>query len=153
GGREHDDPEDSGATVCAEVPRSGKPHLMMPEVDVWHGAPICGMERKYEKCNGGKMSSQRESTNKNRNSIWFALCAVVLIGSVATGTAQAQVPADIEAALLKIGQIVDPPCTAKLYRPLMPKNDYNTYWPVGGSGATNLMPLYPGVTLVRDVSF
>ena len=41
----------------------------------------------------------------------------------------AQVPPDIEAGLRKIGQIVDPACTAKLYRPLMPKNDYNTYWP------------------------
>jgi hypothetical protein len=37
------------------------------------------------------------------------------------GAAQAQVPADIEAGLRKIGQIVDPACTAKLYRPLKPK--------------------------------
>ena len=68
-------------------------------------------------------------------------------------TVQAQVPPDIEAALRKIGQIVDPPCTAKLYRPLMPKNDYNTYWPVGAPGPVNLMPLYPGVKLARDVTF
>src|SRR5215471_7334 len=66
----------------------------------------------------------------------------------------AEVPADIEAGLKKIGQIVDPACTAKLYRPLMPKNDYNTYWPVGASAPSTLpMPLYPGVMIARDVSF
>jgi hypothetical protein len=57
--------------------------------------------------------------------------------------AQAQVPPNIEAELKKIGQIVDPPCTAKLYRPLMPANDVN-------GTAT---PLYPGITVARDVSF
>jgi len=76
---------------------------------------------------------------------------VILAGMSAT--AQAQVPPDIEAGLRKIGQIVDPPCTAKLYRPLMPKNDYNTYWPPNAPAPTNLMPLYPGNKLARDVSF
>ncbi len=80
------------------------------------------------------------------------LGAVVWVAAAAVH-AQAQVPPDIEAGLRKIGQIVDPPCTAKLYRPLMPKNDYNTYWPVGTPAPTNLMPLYPGVKLARDVSF
>src|SRR5579884_3516332 len=56
---------------------------------------------------------------------------------------QAQVPADIEAGLRKIGQIVDPGCTAKLYRPLMPVNDINS----------NVTPLYPGVSIARDVLF
>jgi len=78
--------------------------------------------------------------------ILLCVCAVVV-------TAQAQVPADIEAGLHKIGQIVDPPCTAKLYRPLMPKNDYNTYWPAGATAPANRMPLYPGIKLDRDVSF
>jgi hypothetical protein len=59
------------------------------------------------------------------------------------GSANAQVPANIEAALIKMGRIVDPPCTAKLYRPLMPANDIS-------SSAT---PLYPGITVVRDASF
>ena len=59
------------------------------------------------------------------------------------GIAQAQVPPDIEAALVKMGHIVDPPCTAKLYRPMMPMNDIN-------SSAT---PLYPGITITREVSF
>jgi len=67
--------------------------------------------------------------------------------------AQAQVPADIEAGLKKIGQIVDPPCTAKLYRPLMPKNDYNTYWPPDASAPVFTGQLYPGVTIARDQSF
>src|SRR6266571_822244 len=90
--------------------------------------------------------------SQKKNSVWLLLCLPVLILSMAA-TAQAQVPPDIEAGLRKIGQIVDPPCTAKLYRPLMPKNDFNTYWPVGASAPTNLMPLYPGVALTRDVSF
>jgi len=57
--------------------------------------------------------------------------------------AHAQVPPDIEASLVKIGHIVDPACTAKLYRPLMPANDINS----------NVTPLYPGVSITRDVSF
>src|SRR5262249_56455444 len=81
------------------------------------------------------------------------MLGAVLISVTRAMTAQAQVPADIETGLRKIGQIVAPPCTAKLYRPLMPKNDYNTYWPVGAPAPTNLMPLYPGVKLARDVSF
>ena len=84
----------------------------------------------------------------------------VLLGAVAataiafTATvAQAQVPADIAAGLKKIGQIVDPACTARLYRPLMPKNDYNTYWPPDASAPASTGPLYPGVTIARDQSF
>jgi triacylglycerol lipase len=66
-----------------------------------------------------------------------------LIPFLAAGIIQAQVPADIEAGLMKIGQIVDPGCTAKLYRPLMPANDINS----------SVTPLYPGITITRDVSF
>src|ERR1700744_246508 len=67
------------------------------------------------------------------------------IGSLALGAVAlyAQVPPDIEAGLQKIGPIVDPPCTAKLYRPLMPANDVNS----------SAKPLYPGITVARDVSF
>jgi hypothetical protein len=67
----------------------------------------------------------------------------VLATLISTGTAGAQVPPDIEAGLQKIGQVVDPACTAKLYRPLMPANDIN-------SKGT---PLYPGIGVARDVSF
>jgi hypothetical protein len=71
------------------------------------------------------------------------ITAIYVFGIVAGGMAQAQVPASIEAELLKIGHIVDPPCTAKLYRPLMPANDINS----------SVTPLYPGITIARDVSF
>jgi hypothetical protein len=57
--------------------------------------------------------------------------------------AAAQVPANIEAGLVKMGHIVDPPCTAKLYRPLMPANDIRS----------STTPLYPGITVMRDTSF
>jgi hypothetical protein len=73
--------------------------------------------------------------------------------SLAGATAYAQVPADIEEGLKKIGQIVDPACTAKLYRPLMPKNDYNTYWPVDAPAPVFKGQLYPGITIARDQSF
>lgn len=66
-----------------------------------------------------------------------------LLLALLAGTSPAQVPPDIETGLRKIGQIVDPGCTAKLYRPLMPSNDIN------GSAT----PLYPGFTIARDVSF
>ncbi len=71
------------------------------------------------------------------------LLTALLALSVAVVAAEAQVPANIEAGLVAMGHIVDPPCTAKLYRPLMPANDIT-------SSAT---PLYPGITVVRDASF
>jgi triacylglycerol lipase len=93
----------------------------------------------------------RNLKQMTRSFLWM-LAALGWIASAAL-SAPAQVPPDIEAALRKIGQIVDPPCTAKLYRPLMPRNDYNTYWPPGAPAPTNLTPLYPGIRLARDVSF
>ncbi len=73
--------------------------------------------------------------------------------SFITASAFAQVPANIEAELRKIGQVVDPPCTAKLYRPLMPKNDYNTYWAPGTAAPASTASLYPGIALARDIKF
>lgn len=67
----------------------------------------------------------------------------VMVLMAAAGSASAQVPPDIEAKLLSIGQIVDPACTAKIYRPLMPANDINS----------NVTPLYPGIAISRDVPF
>src|SRR5438552_18854781 len=89
---------------------------------------------------------------RKKISRWVLICLPVLIPAMAA-TADAQVPLDIAAGLRKIGQIDDPACTAKLYRPLMPKNDYNDYWPPGASAPANPAPLYPGVTIARDVSF
>ncbi len=60
-----------------------------------------------------------------------------------TGVAVAQVPPNIEAALKKIGPIVDPACTADLYRPLMPQNDITS----------DVTPLYPGINIARNQSF
>ena len=80
-------------------------------------------------------------------------CGAAFLSLVIPAAASAQVPADVEAQLKKIGQIVDPACTAKLYRPLMPKNDYNTYWPPDAESPATKEPLYPGVTIVRDQSF
>jgi hypothetical protein len=78
--------------------------------------------------------------------------ALILVLGLAVPVA-AQVPANIETELQKIGQIVDPACTAKLYRPLMPKNDFNTYWPPDAPQPASTAQLYPGVTIVRDQSF
>ena len=85
--------------------------------------------------------------------VWGALGTSVAMALLASATTQAQVPADIEAGLRKIGQIVDPACTAKLYRPLMPVKDINTYWPAGAPAPVDMTPLYPGVTIARDQSF
>ena len=60
-----------------------------------------------------------------------ALCA--LIAWTAPAPASAQVPEDIYQGLLKIGQIVDPACTAKLMRSQMPANDYNAWWAPGAA--------------------
>src|SRR5438093_6062633 len=87
-----------------------------------------------------------------KNGTSFASILILFIACIAA-TAEAQVPPDIATGLRKIGQIVDPACTAKLYRPLMPKNDYNSYWPVGAAAPANQVQLYPGVTIARDVSF
>jgi hypothetical protein len=70
-------------------------------------------------------------------SAFTAACALSATASFA------QVPPDIEAALVKIGPIVDPPCTAKLYRPLMPAHDI----------ASGLQQPYPGITVVRNQQF
>jgi hypothetical protein len=90
---------------------------------------------------------------RKMNSLRRALGAAALLVTMEAGAVQAQVPADIEAGLLKIGQVVDPACTAKLYRPLMPAKDYNTYWPVGAPAPVDRTTLYPGVTIMRDQSF
>jgi triacylglycerol lipase len=83
----------------------------------------------------------------------FATLGGFMVALLATSTAWAQVPPDIAAGLKKIGPIVDPACTAKLYRPLMPNNDYNTYWPADASAPVAKSQLYPGVTIARDQSF
>ncbi len=70
------------------------------------------------------------------------LFRAALLGLAST-VIHAQPPSDIETALQKIGPIVDPVCTARLYRPLMPKNDITS----------NLPQPYPGVRVTRNQSF
>jgi len=50
----------------------------------------------------------------------------LLIFALAAGIGYAQVPTEIKAGLQKIGHILDSSCTAKLYRPLMPKNNISS---------------------------
>jgi hypothetical protein len=88
--------------------------------------------------------------NPRRFGLSVSLCAALAVAAVGV---HAEVPTDIEEGLKKIGQIVDPACTAKLYRPLMPKNDFNTYWPLGAAAPASSAQLYPGVTVARDQSF
>lgn len=79
---------------------------------------------------------------------------VVMIAALAAA-AHAQVPDDIEAKLLKIGPIVDAQCTAKIYRPLQAPGEvsdqYREMEKTGKPG--NQVPLYPGITVERDLSF
>jgi hypothetical protein len=78
---------------------------------------------------------------------------LAVLAVLAAGALNAQVPPAIEAELVKMGRVVDPGCTGKLYRPLFPKNDYNTYWPVDAASPNKNVKLYPGVTVIRDVSY
>jgi hypothetical protein len=82
-----------------------------------------------------------------------ALVLGIVAAFAAAGTLQAQVPPAVAAELVKMGRVVDPGCTAKLYRPLFGKNDYNTYWPVDAAAPNKNVKLYPGVTVFRDVSY
>src|SRR5436189_6036220 len=82
-----------------------------------------------------------------------ALGLVLLTAFASAGSLHAQVPPLVEAELVKMGRVVDPGCTGKLYRPLFGKNDYNTYWPVDAAAPNKSLKLYPGVTVMRDVSY
>jgi hypothetical protein len=79
--------------------------------------------------------------------------AVAVLAAMMAMTLSAQVPAAIESELVKMGRVVDPGCTGKLFRPLFGKNDYNAYWPVDAAMPNNSLKLYSGVTVMRDVSY
>jgi hypothetical protein len=68
---------------------------------------------------------------------------------------RAQVPAKIEAQLQKMGHIVDPGCTAVLYRSMMPKKDIvDQLAEMKATGKpSNEVNIYPGITIYRDMSF
>ena len=101
------------------------------------------------------MNRGLKSRNVDRNSgtLQWAVVTVGIALLMTAGRTQAQLPDNIVAELRKLGQVVEPGCTAKLMRPMMPKNDYNTYWPVEADQPNTKVKLYPGVTLARDVSY
>src|SRR4051812_29396878 len=77
-----------------------------------------------------------------------------LISCTVPALASAQVPEPLYQELKKIGQIVDPACTAKAMRSQMPANDYNTWWAPGAAAPdASKAKLYPGVTIARDQKF
>lgn len=80
--------------------------------------------------------------------------AVAALAALSPTLAAAQVPEPVYQSLKKMGQVVDVSCTAKLYRPMMPANDYDTWWPPGATAPIAAKAkLYPGVTIVRDAKF
>ena len=87
------------------------------------------------------------------NTRGWAMMTVAVVVWMSVRMAQAQLPENIVAELRKLGQVVEPGCTAKLIRPMMPKNDYNTYWPVDKDQPNTKAKLYSGIALARDVSF
>ncbi|HEX4051222.1 MAG TPA: hypothetical protein VHY19_10115 [Steroidobacteraceae bacterium] len=89
------------------------------------------------------MKSLRSSHRRAARTWASALLSAVLGGIALVPVGQAQVPADVEATLRNIGPIVDPACTADLYRPMMPKNDITS----------DVTPLYAGVGIARNQSF
>ncbi len=86
---------------------------------------------------------------------WLRAAALVTLQAMlGSGFAAAQVPEPVYQQLKKMGQVVDVSCTAKLYRPMMPANDYNTWWPPGTAAPNaSKAKLYPGVSIVRDAKF
>lgn len=83
-----------------------------------------------------------------------ALGLAALLACLAPLGAQAQVPEPLYQELVRIGQIVDPTCTAMAMRSLMPTADYNTWWAPGAAAPdASKAKLYPGVNITRDEKF
>jgi hypothetical protein len=82
------------------------------------------------------------------------VAVAALLAPLAPALARAQVPEPVYQQLKAMGQVVDVSCTAKLYRPMMPANDYNAWWPPGAAAPNPAKAkLYPGVSIVRDARF
>ena len=82
------------------------------------------------------------------------IAAAAFLAAQIGSFASAEVPEPLYQQLKAIGQVVDVSCTAKLYRPMMPANDYNTWWAPGAAAPDpSKAKLYPGVTIVRDAKF
>ena len=61
------------------------------------------------------------------------ISATALLATLGSGLAAAQVPESVYQQLKAMGQVVDVSCTAKLYRTMMPANDYDTWWAPGAA--------------------
>src|ERR1700761_2998360 len=82
------------------------------------------------------------------------IAAAAFLAAQVGSFAAAEVPEPLYQQLKAIGQVVDVSCTAKLYRPMMPASDYNTWWAPGAAAPdASKAKLYPGVTIVRDAKF
>jgi hypothetical protein len=104
------------------------------------------------------MKRNRDRERRLRNFsrlISMILGVAALVVPMAATSARAQVPANIESQLQKMGHIVDPGCTAKLYRPMMPSKDIvDQLEEMKKTGKpSNEVPIYKGVTIYRDMSF
>jgi hypothetical protein len=98
---------------------------------------------------------RRSAVKMRVASLALAIAAVAFIAFVAASTARAQVPASIEAQLQKMGHIVDPGCTAVLYRSMMPKKDIVDQLAEmkAENKPSSEVTIYPGIRIYRDVSF
>lgn len=101
------------------------------------------------------MNSINENRLRNLVRHCWSLGVIALLATAGASAVRAQVPPKIEEQLIKIGQIVDPACTAKIYRPLMPPGEVaDQYIEMEKTGKpSNEVPLYKGVTIYRDLSF
>jgi hypothetical protein len=102
---------------------------------------------------GHDWKSQAIRLNALARVLGFLLILVVIFP--VAQVAKAQVPPDIETKLLQIGPIIDPGCTAKIYRPLMPSKDVtDQLLEMQKTGKpSNQVSIYPGITVERDISF
>jgi triacylglycerol lipase len=91
----------------------------------------------------------------NLRRVMTTCASTALLATMGAIPAHPQVPPDIEAQLLMIGPIVDPACTAKIYRPLMPPQEVaDQYLEMEKTGKpSSQVPMYPGITIERDVPF
>jgi hypothetical protein len=104
---------------------------------------------------GGNRQPRPVTWEEHMTGHWSrAAAATALLATLGCGLAQAQVPEPVYQSLKAMGQVVDVSCTAKLYRAMMPANDYNTWWAPGAAAPdASKAKLYPGVTVVRDAKF
>jgi hypothetical protein len=105
--------------------------------------------------NLNELCVRRSAVKMRVTSIALSIAALAFIAFMAASAARAQVPASIETQLQKMGHIVDPGCTAVLYRPMMPKKDIVDQLAEmkAQNKPSSEVTIYPGIRIYRDVSF